>query len=268
MFNRVRSFSHATTDSSLYGPEFDAAQLPVELREMYENWAQSEDAGAFMNDAVAESDWPITIFVPQRYEECYAYPLIIWLHSDDTDEDQLEDVMEAISPQNYVGLSLRGNHFERRTGGYRWNMESAHFGNVPLPELLHVTTCRMRKAFHIHSERIFLAGSGSGADAALQLLVHKSEWFAGAILLDPIGKPDSIRGERLTGICSKAILQTQSRAANPEQLARNLEAVRLLRSAGARVKVELTDTAIDPTGDNMRFLDHWIMNQLNGTALV
>ena len=268
MFNRVRSLSHASTDSSLYGPEFDVAQLPTELRELYDSWAQSDDAGTLVNESVADSDWPVAIFVPQRYEECYAYPLIIWLHSDDTDEDQLEDVLEAISPQNYVGLSLRGNQLNNVTGGYRWNLDAAQFGSVPLPELLHATTCRLRRAFHIHSERIFIAGAGSGADSALQLLVHRPDWFAGAILLDPIGKPESLQAERLTGLRGKPVLQTQSRDASNEQLARNIESVRLIRSAGARMRIELTDSCIDPTSNEIRFLDHWIMEQLNRTALV
>ena len=268
MFNRVRIPSHASMDSSLYGPEFDIAQLPTELRELYDSWAQSDDAGSLSNEAVADSDWPVAIFVPQRYEECYAYPLIIWLHSDDTDEDQLEDVMEAISPQNYVGLSLRANQHNTLSGGYRWNLDAAQFGSVPLPELLHATTCRLRRAFHIHSERIFLAGSGSGADSALQLLVHRPDWFAGAILLDPMGKPESLQAERLTGLRGKPVLQTQSKQASNEQLARNIETVRLMRAAGTRMQLELTDGNIDPTSKDVRFLDHWIMEQLNRTALV
>ncbi|MFN9970105.1 MAG: hypothetical protein ACK58T_09425, partial [Phycisphaerae bacterium] len=102
-------------------------------------------------------------------------------HSDDTDEDQLEDVMTAVSSQNYCGLALRGNHFECQTGGYRWNTADTRFSSVPLQDLLYVTTCRLRQAFHIHSERIFVAGSGSGADAALHALVQRPDWFAGAI---------------------------------------------------------------------------------------
>ncbi len=268
MFNRVRNLSFHSDDFAGLLPEFDTEQLPTELKELYHSWTKSSDADACASDAVTESDWPVAIFVPERYEERYAYPLIIWFHSDDTDEDQLEDVLNSISPQNYCGLALRGNHENPVSGGFRWNMDALQFGNVPLRDLLHVTTCRLRRAFHIHSERIFLAGSGSGADTALQVLVQRPDWFAGAILLDPPGNPESLQAERLTGIRGKSILQTLSRATTDEKLARNVECVRLLRSAGANVQIELTERTTDPGSAEVRFLDHWIMEQLNKTALV
>lgn len=266
MFNRVRSLSSDNFAELL--PEFDVEQLPTELQELYHSWVQSEDSEILASSAVAESDWPVSIYVPERYEERYAYPLFIWFHSDDTDEDQLEDVLGAVSPQNYCGLALRGNQSNVVTGGYRWNTDSAQFGSVPFRDLLHMTTCRVRRAFHVHSERIFVAGSGSGADTALQMLVQRPEWFAGAILLDPLGKPESLQAERLIGMRGKPILQTMSRTTPNEQLAGNVEAVRLLRSAGARVQIEITERTTDPVSSEVRFLDHWIMDQLNKAALV
>ncbi len=268
MFNRVRNQADPSDDFSRLVPDFDVEQLPTELRELYDSWTQSEDAGALNSGAVAESDWPVAIYVPERYEERYAYPLIIWFHSDDTDEDQLEDVMTAVSSQNYCGLALRGNHFHTPSGGYRWNTSASQFGSVPLLDLLHVTTCRLRQAFHIHSERIFLAGSGRGADAAMQMLVQRPDWFAGAVLLDPAGDRELLEAERLTGLRGKPVLQTVCRTTSNEQLARNVECVRLLRSAGADVEVRLNDQAVDPISSEVRFLDHWVMGNLNRTAMV
>lgn len=268
MVNRVSNRSLEQSDLTALLPEFDVEQLPTELRELYLSWSQSGQGQATVSGEVAESDWPVAIFVPERYEERYAYPLIIWFHSDDTDEDQLEDVLTAISPQNYCGLALRGNQANPVTGGYRWNADVAQFGSVPIRDLLHLTTCRLRRAFHIHSERIFLAGAGSGADTALQVLVQRPDWFAGAILLDPHGRPDYLQAERLTGLRGKPLLQTVSRTTTNEQLARNVETVQMLRSAGANVRIELTDRSIDPGSAEVRFLDHWIMDQMNRTALV
>ncbi|MBC7965650.1 MAG: hypothetical protein H7Z17_06950, partial [Fuerstia sp.] len=135
-------------------------------------------------------------------------------------------------------------------------------------DLLHVTTCRLRQAFHIHSERIFLAGSGHGADAALQMLAQRPEWFAGAVLLDPACKGDCLKAERLTGMRGKPVLMSVSRSCPSDMLARNVEAVRILRSAGGNVDVELTEQPVDPTGSEVRMLDHWIMNCINREALV
>jgi len=251
MFNRVRSMSFSSGELESLLPDIDLEMLPTELREVYESWSRSPDCPSQYSGSVAESDWPVSIYVPERYEEGYAYPLLVWFHSDANDEDQLEDVMSAVSSQNYIGLALRGNRTHESAGGFRWDVGSLQFGSVPLQELLHVTTCRLRQAFHIHSERIFLAGSGYGAD-----------------LLDPVCKTDCLQAERLTGLRGKPVLTSVSRNCPGDVLARSVEAVRILRSAGGNVNVELTEQPVDPTGSEVRMLDHWMMNCINREALV
>jgi hypothetical protein len=90
------------------GPNISLELLPLELREVYQSWRRSSATPDNYSDDVQECDWPVSIYVPERYEEGYAYPLLTWFHSDANDEDQLEDVMNAVSSQNYVGLALRG----------------------------------------------------------------------------------------------------------------------------------------------------------------
>ncbi|MCA9062393.1 MAG: hypothetical protein KDA96_05025 [Planctomycetaceae bacterium] len=268
MLNRVRSFSLSSDELSSLIPDFQAECLPLEVQELYEAWSASGEAVDLSCNAVTESDWPVSIYVPERYERHYAYPLVIWFHSDDTDEDQLEDVMSAISSQNYCGLGIRGNRFNAATGGYRWDLNELTFSSVPLHSLLQVTTCRLRRAFHIHSERIFLAGAGSGADTALRMLTCRPDWFAGAVLFDAIGDNQILSTERLTGLRGKSILATASRNVNNSQLAAHLERIRLLRGAGARLEVCLRDEVIDPVSSEVRFVDHWIMQQMQRAALV
>ena len=90
MFNRVRSLSFSSGELDSLIPDMDVEMLPTELRELYQSWSQSPDSLAKYSNSVAESDWPVSIYVPERYEERYAYPLVIWFHSDANDEDQLE----------------------------------------------------------------------------------------------------------------------------------------------------------------------------------
>ena len=268
MFNRVRSLSLSIGDLNSLMPDLDIDELPIELRELYDTWSQSGDCPGQYSDAVAESDWPVSIYVPERYEERYAYPLVIWFHSDATDEDQLEQVMATVSSQNYVGLALRGNVRHPSAGGFRWDCNGLMFDEVPLLDLLHITTCRLRQAFHIHSERIFVAGTGRGADAALHAIVNRPDWFAGAILLDPHSCADQLKRERLTGLRGKPMMMSVARSCPQEQLARSVEAVRLLRATGAVVDVELTTLPADPSGPEARALDHWMMNCISREALV
>ena len=268
MFNRVRSLSFSSGELDSLIPDMDVEMLPTELRELYQSWNQSPDSPAKYSGSVAESDWPVSIYVPERYEERYAYPLVIWFHSDANDEDQLEQVMGSISSQNYMGLALRGNTVHESAGGFRWDGSSLLFGSVPLQDLLHVTTCRLRRAFHIHSERIFLAGSGQGADIALQTMIQRPEWFAGVVMLDPACKSDFLKADRLTGLRGKPIMMSVSRSCSNECMAKSVESVRLLRSAGANVDVDVTELPVDPTSSEARMLDHWIMSCINREALV
>src|SRR5260370_19853018 len=63
------------------------------------------------------------MFVPQRYEPNYAYPLLALFHARGGDEQQMVRSMPALSWRNYVGLSLRGPEAVNKRGrpeGYGW----------------------------------------------------------------------------------------------------------------------------------------------------
>ncbi|MEY3176184.1 MAG: hypothetical protein RLZZ436_4098 [Planctomycetota bacterium] len=259
MYNRLRSMSFTCSAMDSPVPGISAELLPLELREVYQSWRRSPATPDNYSDEVQECDWPVSIYVPERYEEGYAYPLVTWFHSDANDEDQLEDVMNAVSAQNYIGLALRGNTSLEKTGGYRWDPATFASNSVGLSELLHLTTCRLRRAFHVHSERIFLAGSGHGADAALQLFTRHPEWFAGAILLDPFCERDTLPAEMPAALDHKSLLVSLSRTCALDALGRCVAAVRSLRTAGASVDVRMTELPVDPVSSEARSLDYWMM---------
>ncbi len=268
MFNRVRSMSFTSREMDSLAPETSEELLPKEVQEVYESWKRSDLTPDKYAGSVNASDWPVSIYVPERYEEGYAYPLITWFHSDANDEDQLESVMNAVSSQNYIGLALRGNQSMEKAGGYRWDAESGRFGSVSASELLHLTTCRLRRAYHIHSERIFLAGSGHGADMALRTLSQHPDWFAGAILLDPFCEHGSLETSGLSSLRSKPVLMSISRSCALETLGRCVRTVRTLRNAGAPVDVEMTELPVDPASAEIRMVDHWVMDCISREALV
>lgn len=261
MFNRVQAKSYLQGDMSFLIPNNQIHTMPLELQELCEQY-NSDCRDIDQNSAVANSDWPVSLFVPNRYEERYAYPLLIWFHDHDSSENELDLVMNAISDQNYCGLALRGNQVLPGHDSFGWTVNSLEFGEVPLKHLVNVTTRRLRRAFHIHSERIFAAGAGAGADVALRLFAECPEWFAGAVLIDPqchdsvtLGSPDDLRG--------KQVLQIVSRTASNETLACNVDSVRLLRAAGVEVDVRITDVSLDPCSNDARFIDSWILSRLN-----
>ena len=259
MFNRVHgpgSFPHGISR-----PDF-STDLPLELRELQEE----QGVQASLNGDSVDSDWPVSIFVPERYEENYAYPLLVWFHDAGCHEGQVESVMTAISRQNYCGLGVQGNQPLPGGNSFGWDPELLEYGTTSLRDLLSVTIRRLRQAFHIHSERIFLAGSGSGADIALQQLALMPQWYAGAILISPDCSPSVLQSLQATSLQDKSLLWTVAETASSDQLACNVEAVQLTRLAGGEPEVRVTDTILDPESSAVRFVDHWLLSKMVDVA--
>ncbi|MEQ9408065.1 MAG: hypothetical protein RIK87_10085 [Fuerstiella sp.] len=267
MFNRLHAASSFQDDVSFLIPDSQINRMPLELQELCEQYNSDCRHGFDEQESAATSDWPVSLFVPDQYEENYAYPLLIWFHDEFSSENELDLVMNAIGDQNYCGLALRGNRVLPGDDAFGWRDQSLAFGKVPLSQLVHVTARRLRRAFHIHSERIFAAGAGSGADVALQLFAEFPEWFAGAVLLDPPCKAEISLGN-VPEIRGKHVLHTVSRSSSNETLSQNLDVVRLLRSAGAEIAVRMTDEPLDPCSNNARFIDSWLMSKLNCATFV
>ncbi len=260
MFNRVQgsdSFPDGTHRS-----EFSSS-MPIELQELLQ-----EQQSTGVAPAAESSEWPVSIHVPERYEENYAYPLVVWFHENGEHEGQLESVMQAISPQNYCGLGIQGNQTLVPDCEFGWNQELLDYNPVPLRDLLSVTIRRLRRAFHIHSERIFLAGSGAGADVALQQLCLAPEWYAGAVLLNPACGTMALDALESATLRDKSLLWTVSEAGSNEQLADNVEAVQLLRMSGGQPEVRVTESAIDPESSDVRFVDHWLLSKICSEAFI
>ncbi|MCA9085749.1 MAG: hypothetical protein KDA81_16935 [Planctomycetaceae bacterium] len=267
MFNRVQTQSYPLNDLSFLVPGDDIARMPLELQELCEHYNSVCRDGFDADEAAATSDWPVSLFIPQRYEENYAYPLLIWFHDENSSENELDLVMNAIGDQNYCGLALRGNRVLSGHDSFGWNSGSLEFGQVPLRKLVNVTTRRLRKALHIHSERIFVAGSGTGADVALKLLTECPAWFAGAVLIDPSCSERLVLANQ-SELRGKSVLQTVARTATDATLANNLDTVRLLRSAGVDVDVRVTELPLDACSNDARFIDSWVISRLNCVSYV
>lgn len=265
MFNRIQTQSSFEDEPSFLIPDHHIDRMHPELQELCEQY--NLECRECDDKAVNNSDWPVSLFVPQRYEENYAYPLIIWFHDEASSENELNLVMNGIGDQNYCGLALRGNRALDGDDSFGWGTDGLEFGRVPLKKLVNITTRRLRRAFHIHSERIFVAGAGTGADVALHLFSECPEWFAGAVLIDPSCSEEPELGD-VNELRGKPVLQTVARTASNEVLARNLDSVRLLRSAGVEMDVRVTEDRLDPCSNDARFIDNWLISKLNCETFV
>lgn len=186
-----------------------------------------------------------TIFVPEHYEENYAYPLIVWIHGDTNPEHDLDRIMPLISERNYFGMSL----------------EAPALGSE-LEEVLCRRFRDLRRDFHIHSERIFLAGFGEGGTRALELGLAHPEWFAGIACLS--GKLPDTRHllRRFRDLKGKRVLLAVANGSAQVTLAETLQAGNLLRSAGMKVCTRQHDSDSRIASSMLSDIDRWIMREI------
>ena len=201
-----------------------------------------------------------SLYLPESYEPNYAYPLILWLHGEGRSESELPGLMEQISPQNYLGLAFRGP--VAAAGGfplgYRWLHSERAVSDFLDP--LHETVCLLRQMYHIHSERIFVAGFGSGASFGLQLLLRRPEWLGGAICLGgglPAMKSPLARFRELAG--KKVLLGVGTRDSS-SLLGDTASTSRLLHTAGMNVTTRPYEAGHVLTPEILGYVNHWLMD--------
>lgn len=128
---------------------------------------------------------PLRTLSPAAYEPGYPYPLVVLFHPKGGNEDHVLRVAPRMSGQNFIFLSLRGPEplGKRDDGrsGFGWNHpDGADF----LAEYTRLAVELTRRTYHIHSERVYLAGIGDGAAAAFQAGLRMADRIAGVIALN------------------------------------------------------------------------------------
>lgn len=197
---------------------------------------------------------PTGVFVPEKYEPNYPYPLLVWFHGAGGSESELLSLMPRISQRNYFGLSLRGPvPIAQPGGGFDWPEEKD--ATLRLEKALFHTICELRRNFHIHSERVFLAGSGSGAALAMRMFFRRIEWFAGVFAmgteLPPFDTGHAVHPE----LGERRVFATLPPSEAHKQNAR------LWRSAGLNLQTETEETD-HITAERLSQLNHFVMESI------
>ena len=209
---------------ALYGPRFDLeAVASAPLEEIDESPCAA--TVRTLHPAGAHA----ALYIPEAYEQRYPYPLLLWFHGAGGSERELASLMPQISTRNCMGLALRGPRAVA-SGGYDWQLSEGEY--AAFEDELFQTVCNLRREYHVHSERVILAGFDSGATLALRLLLSHPEWYGGAAAL-----------------AGRFPYELASVPANPE-----LQEKRLLVLGGSRdavvpaTEILLTDRSLDAAG--------------------
>jgi phospholipase/carboxylesterase len=208
-------------------------------------------------------DLPYATFAPIHYESGYAYPLIVWLHDAESNEQELRQVMPLVSMRNYVAIAPRGTCPARRCRGrFDWSqtsdaIESAHSRIVEC-----VTVAQER--FNIHTNRIFLIGRGTGATMALRTAWSEPNRFAGVVAINGPLPSSASPMRRVNELRQVPCLLTTSREHETYPADQVCQDLRLLHTAGCTVALRQYPGGDDLTSNMLSDLDRWLMELVCG----
>jgi phospholipase/carboxylesterase len=235
-------------------PFFSDASNPA-----YDNDVQVE-AGRIQSSVGASH----ASFVPLHYERNYAYPLIVWLHGANDDERQLKRIMPFVSMRNYVAVAPRGTvqpDEEAGRVGCSWSQTEDHILLAEHRTLEAVAmTCQQ---WNINSDRIFLAGFGTGGTMAFRLALNLPQYFAGAVSINgafPTGLRPLAQLHRVRKLNFLLASGRDSGRYPPESVCDDL---RLIYAAGMSISLRQYPCGDDLTTHMLADVDRWIMQQIS-----
>jgi len=218
--------------------------------------------GFYTTQMPAHPDHPVRTFLPTDYQPRYPYPLVVLFHDAGGSEESVGRLAPRVSRRNYVSISLRGpNALARRADGraaYAWGTDRDADDRVR--DYLLAAVEQTRRTYHVHSERVFLAGVGEGAGVAYRIGLGMADRIAGVIALNgQIPKPAGSPLFRYSAVRNLPVLIGHG-VANPlVPYAAAERDYRLLYAAGADVRLVGYPTNHKVHPHMLRDMNRWIM---------
>ena len=205
---------------------------------------------------------PQCVLVPQHYERNYAYPLVVWLHDAGGDERELKKIMPLVSLRNYVSLAVRGTSQAER--GFDWP-ETAD-AILAAESRVDEAAAQARQRFHVHPNRIFVAGAGAGGTMALRLALRWPDRFAGGASIGGCFPTGHSPLARLTLARRSRLLIMHCRDSETYSVEQVCQELALFHAAGMSVTLRQYPCGDELTTQMLRDLDVWLMEQVTGVA--
>lgn len=199
------------------------------------------------------------LFSPIGYEAGYHYPLVVWMHSHGSSEQELPGVMAGLSLRNQVAIAPRGtDRMYGERNHFTWRQNPTHIDLAA--KRVEQAIARAQQEKNIHRDRIFIAGYGSGGTMALRIALRHPEWFAGVASVNgpmptgfsPLGRFNAAR--RLPVLLGNGL---ESERYDVESVYRD---VRLLRTAGMKLDVRHFHAGDELLTSMLAEINSWIMD--------
>jgi phospholipase/carboxylesterase len=221
--------------------------------------------GFYTSELEAPQRLPVRTFLPTGYEPRYPYPLLVFFHGHGGNDEQVLRLAPSLSRRNYICIALRGlQRLEYRPDGrwgYTWGADDS--ADTLIEDYVLHAVEETRRRYHVHSERIYLAGFREGATLAYRLGLLFPERFAGVISLNgamarqggPLLRLPEVRQLRVFighGIANAVV---------PMSLARS--DFRLLYTAGLSVAMHTYPANHRLHYHMLRDINRWVMGHCN-----
>jgi phospholipase/carboxylesterase len=221
--------------------------------------------GFYTSEVQSPRRLPVHTFLPTGYEPRYPYPLLVFFHGHGGNEEQILRLAPCLSRRNYICIALRGPQRVacRADGrwGYGWGADDS--ADAVMEDYVLRAVEHTRRTYHVHSERIYLAGFCEGATLAYRLGLLFPERFAGLISLNgcmprrgcPLLRLPEVRQLRVFighGIANAVVPLSLARAD-----------FRLLYTAGLSVHQHTYPATHRLHIDMLRDINRWVMRHCN-----
>ena len=221
--------------------------------------------GFYTSEVESPRRLPVRTFLPTGYEPKYPYPLLVFFHGHGGSEEQILRLAPRLSRRNYICIGLRGPQTlglrDDGRAGYGWGTEGQF--DTLLEEYVLRAVEQTRRHYHVHSERIYLAGFCEGASVAYRLGLTYPSKFGGIISLNgamarhggPLLRLPEVRQLRVLighGIANAIVPLGHARAD-----------FRLLYTAGCAVRLHTYAATHRLHPDMLRDVNRWIMEECN-----
>lgn len=226
--------------------------------------------GFYTSEVTAAGRLPVRTFLPTGYEPNYAYPLLVFLHGHGGCEEQVMRLAPRLSRRNYICIGLRGPHplGPRPDGhpGYSWGPDGQCDAQVE--DYVFGAVQQTRRTYHVHSERIYLAGVCEGATLAYRLALQFPDYLAGVASLNGCMPRSGGPLLRLPEARKLRILVGHgfANAVIPHAMAR--QDYRLFYAAGLDVTMHTYSTTHKLHPDMLRDLNRWVIDGISNTPSV
>jgi len=205
-----------------------------------------------------------SLFIPQNHEPAYAYPLIVWLHSNGDDSGQLLRVMPQISLRNFAAVApqAKTGNFD---SGFYWEQTGSGISAAVRDVASAIDYARVR--LNVSSNRIFIAGSGAGGTMAFRVAFCLSNLVNGVVSING-GLPEGLQPLQSWPQCrSLQVLWAHSRTCELLSEDALCAQLGLLHVAGFDVQLRQYPGADECPQPALGDLNRWVMEQV-ATAIL